>query len=555
MSSVDAGSEAAQIISEMGRAGGSDQLLKSLERINTISHGNAAHYTLAGQHDKAARELSLIGEAYEKAISLINADSVTYASLTNLVDTFKEVSKYWKEQAGASANEGSRDRISSYINIGSQQQSSGDYKRSIESFSNAIKSGESSSSETAELWNETGNSYYYSGNFQEAKKSYERAVEAEPYNAVAWANLGLVSIALEDYEAAIRHYKKAMSIDRGTPDFYLAKLGIANYRLGRYNEALDLLLQALKENPNSVDVLVLLGAIYNDGFSEYEKARECFDRAFSLDPASLLVKINLAEILLILDDYDRSEAFAKDVRDRSSENYGFIARFLLVCLLYWRERYYKASAATIDLLSYYESLPQDYVISWNFTSLSKKIREDLTNTEIRDVLLSLISLKEALRMRDEKESILNGIRQKVIVEKKWWRPPRIGTRSNDDALKLDIEINNTSAPDASKEGYYFWEIHLVAPDDVLADIAKVIYYLHPSFLNPVEEIDRERDPDAEKNGFRLSSRGWGEFRVKVKITFKDGIEITKYHWLKLAGPTPLEGETDVTDDKTSRSPV
>jgi tetratricopeptide (TPR) repeat protein len=535
MSSVDAGSEVAKIISEMDRVAGSDRLLKSLEMINTIGHENAARYTRAGQYDKAAQEYSLIGEAYEKAIYLINADSVTYASLTNLVDTFKEIAKYWKKQAGASANEGSRDRISRYINMGSQQQSSGDYNRSIESFSNAIKSGESSSHETAELWNETGNSYYYSGNFQEAKKSYERAVEAEPYNAVAWANLGLVSIALEDYEAAIRHYKKAMSIDRGTPGFYLANLGMANYRLGRYNEALDLLLQALKENPNSVDVLVPLGAIYNDGFSEYEKARECFDRALSLDPASLLVKINMAEILLILGDYDRSEAFAKDVRDSSSENYGFIARFLLVCLLYWRERYYEASAATIDLLSYYESLPQDYVISWNFTSLSKKIRKDLTNTEIRDVLLSLISLKDALRKRNEKESILNGIRQKVIVEKKWWTPPRIRTRSKEgDALKLDIEINNTSAPDASEEGYYFWEIHLVAADDVLADIAKVIYYLHPTFLNPVEEIDRKRDPDAEKNGFRLSSRGWGEFRVKVKIIFKDGSEITKYHRLKLA---------------------
>ncbi|HKG87361.1 MAG TPA: tetratricopeptide repeat protein [Nitrososphaeraceae archaeon] len=532
-----------ELISEMDKVQEADHLVKCLERISTIGYYNATQYAKEGEHDKAADEYSLITSAYYKAIDLINKYPKEYSALKSIIDTLKETAKYWQKQAISSSHEDSQDKVNRYVNMGSELQSIGDYNRSIESFNNAMNSGSESPIESAKIWNEKGNSYYYSGKYTEAKESYARATELEPYNGIAWGNLGLINMQLGEYETAIQNYKEAIRLERSPSDLYLSSIGIANYHLGRYEKALEYLIQAVKINPNSVDSLVTLGAIYNDGFFDPNKAKEYFERAILIDPTSLIAKINLAEILLILSEYDRSEELSKEVRDSNNENYGFVARFFLICSLYLRHTYEDASILTLDILNYCESLPADYVIDWKFDSLSQKIKREVSNKEIYEVLFSLISLKEAIRNKDEKESILRKIRERVIVEKKWWSLERITEEmmsSNKKIKKAKIEIKNTSYPDENEEGYYFWEIRITAHTNILSEIDKVVYYLHPTFLNPIQEVDRKRDPAAEINGFRLQGRAWGEFQVKIKIILKDGSEIMKYHWLTLNGPTPLE---------------
>jgi hypothetical protein len=161
----------------------------------------------------------------------------------------------------------------------------------------------------------------------------------------------------------------------------------------------------------------------------------------------------------------------------------------------------------------------------------------------KELLLLATSLPELRTENDRKEALT---RFRSLIEKKdesksiFDRFGEIlGLSEREDNSSIlpkseEIRIVNTSSKDYTKEGWYNWEIHLEAPQNVLGRIKSVKYVLHSTF-NPPEYII-----DDSEGGFRLSASGWGEFRVKVIITLKEKRIITKYHWLELAGETPLD---------------
>jgi hypothetical protein len=76
-------------------------------------------------------------------------------------------------------------------------------------------------------------------------------------------------------------------------------------------------------------------------------------------------------------------------------------------------------------------------------------------------------------------------------------------------------------------GTYECILHLEADQDILDSIEYVTYLLHPTFKNPIEE---RHDP---RNKFELVLTVWGEFRIQIKMNYKDGhIELLS-HWLTL----------------------
>lgn len=84
-----------------------------------------------------------------------------------------------------------------------------------------------------------------------------------------------------------------------------------------------------------------------------------------------------------------------------------------------------------------------------------------------------------------------------------------------------------------------WSVWLVASTEQLDQIELVTYTLHPSFSKPVCEI-RSR-----KGGFRLKSRGWGDFTIYIDIARKDGSHQQLSHDLKL-GPLPVTHSLSAT---------
>jgi transcription initiation factor IIF auxiliary subunit len=96
--------------------------------------------------------------------------------------------------------------------------------------------------------------------------------------------------------------------------------------------------------------------------------------------------------------------------------------------------------------------------------------------------------------------------------------------------------------DAHREtkSWWEWSLWLEGPAEEMAEIAKVVYTLHPSFVDPVQEIK------TRSNGFKLKSVGWGEFHVHLEIYQKDGKVKKRKHWLTLT-----DTGKDATQKKSS----
>ncbi len=75
-------------------------------------------------------------------------------------------------------------------------------------------------------------------------------------------------------------------------------------------------------------------------------------------------------------------------------------------------------------------------------------------------------------------------------------------------------------------GWWIWGVRLKGEKTVLDKVQCVEYTLHRSFPNPVRTVC------SRENNFELQAKGWGTFRIPVRVLFKDGTVLTLIHDLK-----------------------
>jgi len=78
---------------------------------------------------------------------------------------------------------------------------------------------------------------------------------------------------------------------------------------------------------------------------------------------------------------------------------------------------------------------------------------------------------------------------------------------------------NVTVENSAKEiepGWWEWGIYINGAPAELKQIRCVEYTLHPSFPNPVRLVC------TPNNRFLLTARGWGTFKVPIKLMLKDG---------------------------------
>jgi transcription initiation factor IIF auxiliary subunit len=78
--------------------------------------------------------------------------------------------------------------------------------------------------------------------------------------------------------------------------------------------------------------------------------------------------------------------------------------------------------------------------------------------------------------------------------------------------------------------YWNWWVWIEGPDSELDQIDHVVYTLHPTFPNPVRTISDR----ASK--FTLKTSGWGVFRLRAKVFYKDGNQTRLTHDVELKYP-------------------
>jgi tetratricopeptide (TPR) repeat protein len=89
-------------------------------------------------------------------------------------------------------------------------------------------------------WNELGNSYTNTKNYDNAIEAYQKAIEMNPGYGQPYSNLGFIYYCLGKYEVSIRLYKESVSLLDTKEDKVISwnKLGDCYRRLGDYENAL-----------------------------------------------------------------------------------------------------------------------------------------------------------------------------------------------------------------------------------------------------------------------------------------------------------------------------
>ena len=80
-----------------------------------------------------------------------------------------------------------------------------------------------------------------------------------------------------------------------------------------------------------------------------------------------------------------------------------------------------------------------------------------------------------------------------------------------------VKLNNYARKTMRRgdQDWYEWKVFVDEDNDTLNKIDHVEYLLHPTFPNPRRIVaDRE-------SKFALRTGGWGQFRLRARVTFKD----------------------------------
>jgi tetratricopeptide (TPR) repeat protein len=114
----------------------------------------------------------------------------------------------------------------------------------------------------AEIPYDLGRIYYQLGRHTEAAEAFRRAIALDQHAYKAWDNLGLASEALGNVAEAQEHYLKAIALvhkDHPRYDVVYANFADLMIKLGNYQRAFDLAVEAAERNPNEPRNFFLAG--------------------------------------------------------------------------------------------------------------------------------------------------------------------------------------------------------------------------------------------------------------------------------------------------------
>lgn len=148
-----------------------------------------------------------------------------------------------------------------------------------------------------------GETYRKRGDLEAALRDLRRAAELDPTATRPLEELGDVNLALQPplgprYSRAAASYREYVRLDPASPRV-LYKLAFALYSDGRGGEAIDVLKNALVQEPRFAEGYYLLGLCLRDA-QRLQDARAALERAIAIDPAMLHAREELADLFAVL---------------------------------------------------------------------------------------------------------------------------------------------------------------------------------------------------------------------------------------------------------------
>jgi tetratricopeptide (TPR) repeat protein len=123
----------------------------------------------------------------------------------------------------------------------------------------------------------------------EAEALYQRALELDPWLAIAYTNLGNIRFRRGDEEAAEKLYRKALSLDAAQPEAQY-NLGYVMLDRGRPGDAAEFFKGAIASDPQFADAYFNLAMAFEQA-GDAAKARPCWRKYLEIEPTGTWAEI------------------------------------------------------------------------------------------------------------------------------------------------------------------------------------------------------------------------------------------------------------------------
>ena len=147
--------------------------------------------------------------------------------------------------------------------------------------------------------------YHSHGKLGPAETMYQAVLEAEPEQAIALHNLGVLSAAQGCPENAVGYFEKAL---QKNPDFPEVCMNLANTLkdMGRLNEAREYYNRALRIRPQSCEAYNSLGVLL-ENMGEFQESGNCYQMAVQICPDFVQAWNNWGNVLQYLERLQEAE--------------------------------------------------------------------------------------------------------------------------------------------------------------------------------------------------------------------------------------------------------
>ena len=148
---------------------------------------------------------------------------------------------------------------------------------------------------TADAHHQKSQDLYQTGNIEGAIEELETLLAAQPESALAHNDLGVLYFQCEHKDKSQAHYEEAVRLE---PDNRVYRKNLADFYfvvLGRIEDALEIYLKLLMEDPTDIETLMAVGHMCQALGSD-QKATVFFQRVLDIEPWNLEANENLNQI-------------------------------------------------------------------------------------------------------------------------------------------------------------------------------------------------------------------------------------------------------------------
>ncbi len=160
-----------------------------------------------------------------------------------------------------------------------------------------------------------GNEHYRKGELGPAMNSYNKAIDTDPENPIAWNNKGLILTVVGKFDQALECHFRALELDKKYIDA-MSNIGMIYSKLMRYDEAMEYYDKALKLRPKHETAWNNKGNLLAK-MNKHEDSMKCYKKALEIAPGYVAAMNNMAVAYTHLKDYDRAiETIEKVLEER-----------------------------------------------------------------------------------------------------------------------------------------------------------------------------------------------------------------------------------------------